>query len=349
MKLMRCIVPVMIALAATPGFPGENTGRLAGKVVDINGKPIAGVKMTLKRLDITWSRELKVDAKGNWIQVGLEVKEFELLVTAPGFEDHKETVKVPLGETKRVDITMYTAEQAREKAMKEGKAVDKGEGEEAAATEAFNTAVFMYNEQNYVGALPFVERAYTKLGEAIAKVPEKETETKAKLNESIDKVERVYAVCLFEAGKADETKRKEYWTKAEPMIQKTLQRDPKNGRGLTYMVEISNGKGDAAGAAAYQARLDALIGPNPGVAYNQGVEAYNANKFKEAKPFFQKAIQIDPKYAEAYYLLAMCEFNEMNLKATKVNLQKYLELAPTGKNAQMAKEMLADPTLKNVK
>jgi hypothetical protein len=48
-------------------------------------------------------------------------------------------------------------------------------------------------------------------------------------------------------------------------------------------------------------------------------------------------------------MLAMVEFGENNLKGTKQHLQKYLELAPTGKNAATAKEMLKDPSLKNIK
>ena len=48
-------------------------------------------------------------------------------------------------------------------------------------------------------------------------------------------------------------------------------------------------------------------------------------------------------------MLAMVEFAENNLRGTKQHLQKYLELAPTGKNAGTAKEMLRDPSLKNIK
>lgn len=347
MKLMRCLVPALIVLAASPAFPGESTGRLAGRVLDVDGKPIPGVKMSLKRIDINWERELKVDAKGSWMQVGLEVKEFELLVTAPGYMDHKETLRVPLGDVKRVDVTLYTPEQYRAKAQKEGKVTDAGEGEEADGTNAFNQAVIMYNDKNYAVALPLIEQALTKLQASLAKTSDEQA--KVKLNESIDKVERVYGVCLFEVGKADESKRKDFWAKAEPVILKGLQRNPKDGRGLTYMIDIANAKGDQAAATGYQTRLDNLLGPNPGVAYNQGVELHTAGKTKEAKPFFEKAIQIDPKFADAYYLLAMCEFTEMNMKATKVNLQKYLELSPNGKYAADVRDMLKAPEFKNIK
>ncbi|OQA30105.1 MAG: hypothetical protein BWY56_02572 [Acidobacteria bacterium ADurb.Bin340] len=70
---------------------------------------------------------------------------------------------------------------------------------------------------------------------------------------------------------------------------------------------------------------------------------------KDARPFLLSTLDIDPKYADAFYLLAMCDYAEMNLKGAKQNLMKYLEIAPTGKNADTAKAMLADPSLKNIK
>ncbi|HQL48409.1 MAG TPA: hypothetical protein PLC09_07055, partial [Holophaga sp.] len=106
---------------------------------------------------------------------------------------------------------------------------------------------------------------------------------------------------------------------------------------------------ETAEADKYQVELDKLIGPNPGIVYNKGVEAFNAGKMKEARPFLLKTLEIDPKYADAFYLLAMCDYSDMDMKGAKQNLEKYLEIAPTGKNADTAKAMLADPSLKNIK
>ena len=47
--------------------------------------------------------------------------------------------------------------------------------------------------------------------------------------------------------------------------------------------------------------------------------------------------------------LLICALIYNNLKGTKTNLQKYIDLAPTGKHAGEVKAMLADPSLKNVK
>ena len=79
------------------------------------------------------------------------------------------------------------------------------------------------------------------------------------------------------------------------------------------------------------------------------MEAFNAGKSREAKAHWLKTLEIAPTYAEAHYMLAMVEFGNNNLRGTKQHLQKYLELAPNGKNAATAKEMLKDPSLKNIK
>jgi tetratricopeptide (TPR) repeat protein len=90
--------------------------------------------------------------------------------------------------------------------------------------------------------------------------------------------------------------------------------------------------------------------------FNLGAALTNANlsndleKRKQAIEAFDKAIAADPKNsADAYFwkgqnLMGMATFNKENKmvvpEGTAEAYQKYLELAPTGKHAQEAKEML---------
>jgi lipoprotein NlpI len=96
----------------------------------------------------------------------------------------------------------------------------------------------------------------------------------------------------------------------------------------------------------YTEMVDKIYGPQVGNAYNRGVDLFNAGKTSEAKPHLRRAIEIDPKFAESYYLLGLCEIGDGDLAAGKTNFQKYLELAPNGKYASEIKEMLADPNFK---
>ena len=148
-------------------------------------------------------------------------------------------------------------------------------------------------------------------------------------------------ICLAMAGEKKE--------EGEPYLLRALERNPKDERVLQALVATSKAKDDKVAEQKYTAILEALHGPNPDLLYNKGVEAFNAGKTKEAKAQLTKTLEVEPKYAEAHFLLAMVEFAENNLRGTKTHLQKYVELAPAGKNAATAKEMLKDPSLKNIK
>lgn len=341
---MRRLLLALLLPATCMSIQAESTGRISGKVLNKEGKPIPGAKINLKRLDRNWSKDLFPDKTGAYLQVGLEPKEFELTASAEGYVAFKEQIKIPLADVLIKNITLYTATEARTQAAAAAGSAqsapdDPGAALDAAGREAFNLAIPLYNEGNYAEALPHVEIAYKTLTEASAKL--KDEQAKADLAPEILKIERVLGICIAQAGAKKE--------EAEPYLLKALERNPKDERVVLSLIATSKAKADKPAEQKYAALLETIQGPNADIMYNKGVEAFNAGKPKEAKHQFLKALEVDPKYAESHYLLAMVEFGENNLRGTKQHLQKYLELAPTGKNAATAKEMLKDPSLKNVK
>jgi len=340
---MRRLVLTLTLPAMCLSIHAEQTGRISGKVLNKEGKPIPGAKVNLKRTDRNWSKDLIPDKNGNFLQVGLEPKDFTLTVTADGYVTYTESpVKIPLADVIVKNITLLTPAEARSQAPAGGGQAtveDPGAALDFEGREAFNSAIPLYNEGNYAEALPLVDKAFKTLTEAKDKL--KDEQAKADLAPELLKIERVLGICMAQAG----TKKEE----AEPYLLRALERNPKDERVVIGLIETSKAKADKAAEQKYNTLLETLQGPNPDLIYNKGVEAFNAGKTKEAKAHLTKALEVDPKYAEAHYLLAMVEFGENNLKGTKHNLQKYLELAPTGKNAATAKDMLKDPSLKNIK
>jgi tetratricopeptide (TPR) repeat protein len=81
---------------------------------------------------------------------------------------------------------------------------------------------------------------------------------------------------------------------------------------------------------------------NAGMAYyNMGATLINRNQPKDAINFFKKAIEKDPKYSPAYYQLGITLIGaDQAPEAIKV-LTQFVELVPTGQDAQTAKDLIA--------
>jgi tetratricopeptide (TPR) repeat protein len=82
--------------------------------------------------------------------------------------------------------------------------------------------------------------------------------------------------------------------------------------------------------------------------YNLGAVLVNTGQSEPAGEAFKKALEIDPNYADAHYqygiyLIGKATVTDGKIVAppgTKEEFQKYLELSPTGKDADGAKAML---------
>lgn len=335
---MRRIFPLFLTSAICLTLTADSTGGITGKVLTKAGQPIPSAIVTLKRTDINYVKEMKADAKGKFIQVGLSPVEFDVLVQAPGFVNLQDHFKIPLGELMKRDFTLLTPEEARAAIGKTVTAppVDPGAMLEDAGYTAFNEATGHYNAKEWKLAEPLFGKAYASLTESLTHT--KDEVTKGEIQEKLKTVTRVYGVVLYEVGKEDKAISK--FDQAKPLLENAYELNNKDIRVIEALLTISKEKGDKEAMAKYQAAIDVVVGPRPENAYNDGVAAYNANKFKAAKEFILKAIEIDPKFADSYYILGLIETNNNNLKAAKDAFKKCLELSPAGKHAGECKEFI---------
>ncbi len=348
---MKRVIPALILSTAALGLAAQSTGAFTGTVKDAKGKPIPGASIVLKRVGMEWTKTITSGSDGKFMQVGLDPREYDIEVSAPGFVPIKLRERIRVSEPVQKDFVLYTPQEAAAKGMG-GAQPDPSAQAEYEGLQAFNDGVGLFNAKAFTEALPKFEIAYKQLSESMAKIKPSDSGKEGAVSETEKKfitVERVYGFTLAEVAKQDPERQAELNAKAFPILKKALERDPKNQNILIYLVDVAKGLGNTAEAEQYQNELDKVIGPDPNRIFNQAAEAVNSGKNKDARMYLEKVLQIDSKYAEAYYLLAMCDYADNNLKGTKQNLLKYIELAPTGKYAGEAKLMLADPSLKNLK
>jgi Flp pilus assembly protein TadD len=102
----------------------------------------------------------------------------------------------------------------------------------------------------------------------------------------------------------------------------------------------------AAAASAGAAGGSAPTGNDAKSLYNQGVILWNQTgadpkKIPQARAYFERAVKLDPKYANAQYQLGLALYSEGKMAESKGPLEEYLKLAPSGENAATAKAILA--------
>jgi len=331
---------------------------MEGDVKDENGAGIKGAVVKITRTDMKGNYQVKTDKKGHYYYGGLPMGTYRVSVEVDGKErDSVNNVKTHFGDTVEQSFDLrqaaqrnaqlqaaassgqlskdqergMTAEQkaALQAAMKQREAAL---AKNKALNDAYNTGREALEAKNYPAAIESLQKAsemdatqsviWISLAEAY--VGDAATKTGADQQADYDKgfaafqkaielkpddaaFHNNYALALVKAKKLDE---------AQAELQKAAALDPPN-------------------AAKYY--------------YNLGAVLTNAGQSDAAAQAFKKAIEANPNYAEAQYQYAV----SLSAKATTTPdgkivpppgmveaLNKYLELAPTGPNAEGAKALL---------
>jgi Flp pilus assembly protein TadD len=107
------------------------------------------------------------------------------------------------------------------------------------------------------------------------------------------------------------------------------------------MAAIYEKKGNTALAETeYKALADADPTNASVTWYNIGAIAKNGDKNAEAIRAFKKAVEIDPKYAQAHRELGYALVQQGDFSGAVEHFKKYLELAPAGPDAGQIKAMV---------
>jgi tetratricopeptide (TPR) repeat protein len=300
-----------------------------GMVHGKDGKPIAGAKVVLQRLDIAWKAEMTTDAKGAFSRAGIvptSSESYRITITNDGYGAYTDQFSMPVStDPIHKDFTLVPASEAPvgSGSAQPTTAPDSAMKEDADARDAFNKAIPLYNAKQYNEALPDLEKAYKGMSDAAATM--KDETAKADSQAQLPVMAKAYGLALHQVGKDDD---------AIAPLSSVVDADPKNAKNADAMlalVDIYTKKKDDENRTKYQGILNAATGGSGATApYNEAVKAFNAGRMKEARQHLVKAIEADPSFADSHYLMGLVEANNQNLAGAKSHLKKYLELAPNG-------------------
>ncbi|MEA2344588.1 MAG: hypothetical protein QOF63_2757 [Thermoanaerobaculia bacterium] len=298
----------VLAIMAVAGsaFAGEEA-RMAGKITDAaTTKPIPNAVITIDATSgHTVHKEFKADKDGGYKFLILDgTLNYKFTYKADGYAPAEYTIKPKLGEVTTKDV-----------ALEAGSAAPAAAANAPIATAKPNPAVLAYNEGAALANDGKLPEAIAKFEEAVAAKPD--------LTAGYEALAKLYL-------------RTKDYDKAIDRANKTLEVDIDNQNMFSVLADSYTAKGDKAKAAQYRKKL-----PADAVAmFNEAARLINASKDGEAEPLLKGAIAANDKFAPAYYELGMLYVRTQKNADAKVNLQKYLELEPTGKDAATAKEML---------
>lgn len=294
---------VLLAAAATNAFAGAEA-RLTGKIVDAaTKKPVPNATILVTSADAAknFKQEYKAKTDGTYSIFVLDgTIRYQFAYSAPGYAPYTDVMKLNIGGA----VNTKDVELASAAAA-EAKAV----------TSSADPAIVAYNE----GANLANEG---KIPEAIAKI-EEACKLKPEFPAAYQALAKLYL-------------RSKDYDKAIERATKALAADAEDEEMNAVMYEALTAKGDKTKAAEYKAKMPA----SPTALFNDAAKLINAGKDKDAEPLLKQAVTIDEKFAQAYYELGMLQVRTGKNAEAKVNLQKYIDLDPNGKEVATAKEML---------
>jgi tetratricopeptide (TPR) repeat protein len=344
-RMFIVLLAAAVILAAGSALAQANTGDLKGRVIDENGKPIASAVVRFTAPDGKKS-EAKTNKQGEFEKTGLAAGRYKLELQVEGQRRWAGEYEVVAGQPNNVKIDLAAeaaaakmsteqrkqaeqqAEEQRRKAEQERTKIKNlnsmlAQGKQMIDTGNYDGAIGVY--QQAVNADPTRDLLWANLGGAYIGKAKKTT---------------------------DRSEQKQLAQQGAEALKKAAELKPADAayhNNLAQAYTLGGNNEDA--IKEYQQCLQ-LDPTNAGdYNFNLGAVYTNTGKVDDAIAAFDKAIAANPQKADAYYwkgvnLLAKATIDQKTNKmsappGTAEAFNKYLELAPDGKLAQPAKDMLA--------
>ena len=303
MSVYRSLFVAAALALAVPALAQDwkGSGRMEGKVLDAEGKPLAGVSVKVNLPERGGGTTLTTDKKGRWAIGGIASGNWEVDFEAPGYVIKKVTVNLA-SEASRLPPVEVKLE----------KAAPAGPPPEVREALERGDAAFK------AGRFAEARAEYEKL---LALRP--------------DIADTLYRQIAFTYS------REGNYARAVEYLEKVLQANPADAelRLLTAQEALRGGMLDK-GLEMLKGVDDSSV-KDPAVFFNVAALLLNAQKQEEAVAYLTKAIAVDPAYVDGYFQRGLAYLGLGKTAEARADFNKVIELAPTSPQADTAKKALA--------
>jgi len=311
-----------MTIGAAPLWAQVN-GDIRGIATDRDGKPINGATVELNDASTGRKYTAKTNAKGQYVAAELPIGNYsaELIQNGNTIDSHN-NIPVTAGGDMEVDFDLAKDNAASAEQQKKVEAVQK----QNMKVKELNAKLAQAKELEAAGNY---DQAITLLQQTTDAEPTQD---------------------LLWAYLGDAQRGAKKYTDAIVSYQKALAIKPTSGAYHSGLADAYAKSGQTDKAVQEYAAAAQADPTNAGTYYfNEGAIFTNTGKVDEAIAAFDKAIELDPKRADSYYWKGVDLIGKATMKDNKMvappgtseAFNKYLELAPTGKYADAAKQMLA--------
>jgi tetratricopeptide (TPR) repeat protein len=367
--MMRRLTPVWLALFAALLFPAIAAAQNAsvhGQVLDTTGKPWVGVSVQIKS-ENGQTFNLKTDKNGKYSQIGLSPGVYTFILNEPksGLNNFTEQHQIQGEQDNTIDFNFKNimAQQAAahpEEQQKQKEAQDKFKQMKAQVDDGIAQFNTINSLQTQIRTAPADQKAtleaQVKTAAAAAAQNFQQAETLVG-----EKDTKNHAVILANLGQAYSLEGQ--YQQAADAYQKAIALNPE---APTYMnlslaqinlaAQSTDPTTTTARVADASASCDKVATLDPASATkcwkNIGIVLSNKGDFKDAVAPLQKVTQLDPKDAQAWYLLGSADTGLIESKqegdkmtfvippGTADAYQKCIDIDPNGPYAAQAKQNL---------